>query len=198
MSRVKHRICEVARHQELNIRHSFAIGGSFVGHSSFAELIGHCPREAAMGWGNWTRRRLEVATAREPLGVDLNAGRARAAHGKPGRNKLFFLDDPEPDLPLAISLENRTPEIGRSANAACRKLPHAICVGILPHLGDPREWKSGRHSLTGETATALAVERLQQSCRGHDGMSFALPAYLNFNQVSKFINIAAKAKIKVR
>src|SRR3954462_16038782 len=105
-----------------------------------------------MGWGSWTRKSQDVAVAREPLGVDLNAGRARAAHGRVGRNKLFFLDDAEPDLPLGISLENRTPEIGRVANATCRKLPHVVCAGYLPHLGDNREWKSGRSAVNAEGA----------------------------------------------
>jgi hypothetical protein len=150
-----------------------------------------------MGWGSWSRKQ-EVAVAREPFGVDLNAGRARAAHGRPGRNKLFFLDGSEPDLPLGISLEKRTPEIGRSANAICRKLPHAVCSAYLPHLGDEREWKEGRQTLTAESALAIALDRLRQVCQGHDGLSFALPAYLNFAQVSKFLTLAEKAKIKIR
>ena len=65
-----------------------------------------------MAWVNWTRKSPDASVTREPLGVDLNAGRARAAHGRAGRNKLYPLDDPRPDLALGISLEKRTPEVG--------------------------------------------------------------------------------------
>ena len=94
-----------------------------------------------MGWVNWNRKSTDSAVMRAPLGVDLNAGRARAANGRAVRNKLFPLDEPQPDLPLAISLEKRTPEVGRAAYAVCRKLPHAICAGYLPMLGQAQEWK---------------------------------------------------------
>lgn len=151
-----------------------------------------------MGWGSWSRKSQEVAVAREPLGVELNASRGRAAHGRQGRNKLFFLDDPDPDLSLAIALEKRAPEVGRAATSISRKLPHSICAGYLPYLGDPREWKSGRHTLNAESALALALERLHDVCKGHDGLSFALPAYLNFGQVTRFITLADKTRIKVR
>jgi len=151
-----------------------------------------------MAWVNWSRKAQESDAARGPLGVDLNAGRARAAHGRPGRNKLFLLDDPRPDLPLAISLEKRTPEIGRAALASCRKLPHTICAGYLPFLGQTAEWRAGRQSLTPDGAVALALDRLRNACHGHDGFSFALPTYLSLLQVGRLHALAERAKVKVR
>jgi hypothetical protein len=151
-----------------------------------------------MGWSSWTRKSQEASASREPLGVDLNAGRARAAQGRAGRNKLFPLDDPHPDLPLAISLDKRSPEVGRAALAICRKFPHVVCGEYLPHLGDPREWKSGRHAMNAEAAVSLALFHLARSCHGHDGLAFALPTYLNFPQVSKLSQLIEQSRVKLR
>lgn len=150
-----------------------------------------------MAWVNWTRKPQDASADRGPLGIDLNAGRARAAHGRPGRNKLFPLDDPRPDLLFGISLDKRVPEVGPAAAAVSRKLPHAICTGYLPYLGQPREWKAGRLSLTADAALGLAFERLRSATQGHDGLAFALPTYLTLPQVGKLTGIAEKAKLKV-
>jgi hypothetical protein len=149
-----------------------------------------------MAWVNWTRKPQDASAARGTLGIDLNAGRARAAHGRPGRNKLFPLDDPRPDLAIGISLEKRAPEVGPAAAAVSRKLPHAICTGYLPVVGQTREWKSGRLALTADMAVALAFERLRVATQGHDGVAFALPTYLTLPQVAKLGGIAEKSKLK--
>jgi len=135
---------------------------------------------------------------REPLGIDLNAGRARAAHGRAGRNKLYPLDDPRPDLSLGISLEKRTPEVGPAAAAVSRRLPHVVCAGYLPYLGTGQEWSANRHTLNAESAIALAFDRLRTVCESHDGVAFAMPSYLSLVQVGKLITQAEKAKLKVR
>ena len=62
-----------------------------------------------MAWVNWSRKSQEASATRGPLGVDLNAGRARAAHGRTAKNKLFPLDEPYSDLPLVITLDRRDP-----------------------------------------------------------------------------------------
>ena len=150
-----------------------------------------------MGWVNWNRKSSDSGLMRAPLGVDLNAARARAANGRAVRNKLFPLDDPHSDLPLAITLEKRTPEIGRAAYAICRKLPHAICAGYLPFLGQAQEWKGGRTALTADSALALAFERLRTALQGHEGVSLALPTYLSLQQVGRILAIAERSKLKV-
>jgi hypothetical protein len=151
-----------------------------------------------MAWVNWTRKSPDASAGRAALGVDLNATRARAAHGRAGRNKMFPLADPLTDLLLGISLDKRAPEVGPAAAAISRKLPHAICTGYLPMLGQTQEWKSGRHAMTADTALALALERLRTATNGHDGIGLTLPAYLNLQQVGKLAGLADKAKLKVR
>jgi hypothetical protein len=150
-----------------------------------------------MGWVNWNRKSSDSAVMRAPLGVDLNAGRARAANGRAVRNKLFPLDEPHSDLPLAISLEKRTPDVGRAAYAVCRKLPHAICAGYLPMLGQAQEWKGSRTALSADAALSLALERLRVALQGHEGVSFALPTYLSLQQVGRILAIAERSKLKV-
>src|SRR5262245_1952408 len=107
-----------------------------------------------MAWVNWSRKSQESSSTRGPLGVDLNAGRARAAHGRTSRTKIFPLDGGFTDLPLAITLEKRLPEVGRAAWAMSRKLPHTLCTGYLPYLGQAREWSAGRHTVNADSATA--------------------------------------------
>src|SRR4051812_29517882 len=149
-----------------------------------------------MAWVNWTRKSPDATADRGPLGIGLNATRARAAHGRPGRNKLFPLDDPRPDLAIGISLEKRTPEVGPAAAAVSRKLPHAVCTAYLPQLGQAKEWKAGRLTLTADDALALAFERVRAVTEGHDGVAFALPTYLSLPHVAKLTGLADKARLK--
>lgn len=145
-----------------------------------------------MGWGNWGRK--PVTGNRGPLGVDLNAGRARAAHGRLARNKPVPLDDPHADLSLAIT-GTRRPEVGRAALATCRRFPHLFCTDYLPHLGKPAEKGA---ALPPERAVTAAVERLHAACAGFDPVGIALPAYLTVPQVNQLTALAAKAGLPIR
>ena len=150
-----------------------------------------------MGWGSWSRKPTDAGEPRGPLGVDLNAGRARAAFGRAAKNRPFLLDDPHLDLPLAMALDKRAPVVGRAALAMSRVLPHAMCMGYLPLLGQSHEWRAGRHKLKAEGATIVALDRLRTVCHGHDGVSLALPSYLTLKQVGRLIGLAQQAKLKV-
>jgi hypothetical protein len=132
------------------------------------------------------------------LGIDLNATRARAATGRASRNRIVLLDDPHPDLPLAISLEHRTAEVGRAGLALVRKMPHLTCRNFLPHLGQPQEWKGGRHRLDAVAAATLALEKLLPLCGMYEGIYVALPTYLTVPQVSKLNAAAAKVHFPIR
>ena len=119
-----------------------------------------------MAWGNWSRKAEPAAQA--VVGLDLNAGRARAVYG-PGAGatpRFLALDDPYAELPLTISLEWRTPEVGRAGLALVRRMPHAVCADFLPALGQAREWRAGRNRLDAAAALALVATRLHQPLAG--------------------------------
>ena len=151
-----------------------------------------------MAWVNWTRKTPEGNQDRGSLGADLNAGRVRATYGKASRNKLFLLDDPHTDLPLAINLDKRTPDVGRPALAMSRKLPHAMCVNYLPQLGQQFEWKHARQTHTADSLVSLALERLGKATVHNSGLSLALPSYLSVAQVTRLMMLAEKIKLRIR
>ena len=151
-----------------------------------------------MAW-NWSRKTTEDANrVRGSLGLDLNASRVRAATGKSARNRPFLLDDPHLDLPLAISMEKRTLEIGRPATALIRRLPHLVCTGYLPLLGQSREWQAGRHRLDPASALAFTFEKLRNSCSTYESIFLGLPSYLTHPQIAKLIAIAASNQFPVK
>ena len=81
------------------------------------------------------------------IGLDLNATRARAIQGEHhGSGPLIPLglplDGNERELPLALSLEERHPQVGRAGAGLCRRSPHLACLDFLPYLGDDRTWNS--------------------------------------------------------
>ena len=150
-----------------------------------------------MAWVSWTRRGAEPAADHGPLGLDVNAGRVRGALGRASRGRAVPLDDAGPDLPLALALDRRPPELGRAALKACRKVPHLVGLAWLPHLGQPTVWKAGRTDITAADALALACDRLKAAAADHDGTTLALPPYLTPSQVNLVVQIAAKAKLRL-
>ncbi len=149
-----------------------------------------------MGW--WRNRSANGTPHQDNLGIDLNASRARAATGRGSRNRILLLDDPHPDLPLAISLEKRSPEMGRAGLALVRRLPHLTCTNHLPFLGQPQEWKGGRHKLDAVAAAGLLLEKLRPLCHSYENIHFALPAYLRLPQVAKLTALAAQFRFPLR
>lgn len=145
-----------------------------------------------MGWANWGRK--PVAGNRGPLGVDLNAGRARAAHGRAARNKPVLLDEPHADLCLAV-MGSRRIEVGRASLATCRRFPHLVSTDYLPHLGKPAEKGA---ALPPDRAVSAALDHLQMACAGFDPVGLALPAYLTIPQVNQLTALATKAGLPVR
>jgi len=150
-----------------------------------------------MAW-NWSRKTPAANEDRGALGVDLNAGRARATYGRASRNKLFLLDDPHTDLPLAVSLDKRTPDVGRAALSVCRTLPHTMAVNYLPQLGQVFEWKHAKHAVTADGLVTLALEKLGQATSSNSGLSLALPPYLSVPQVTRLLTIAEKQKLRIK
>src|SRR5579885_3527270 len=98
------------------------------------------------------------------IGLDLNAGRARAVQAAPGRVTELVPLAGEAELPLALSLEGRSPEVGRAGLGLIRRAPHLACANFLPCLGERHEWSAGRHRLDAAQALALVLDRLRPAC----------------------------------
>jgi len=106
-----------------------------------------------------------------------------------------MLDGKERDLPLAVSLEKRRPQVGRAGRDLCRRLPHLVCRDFLAALGDSRPLQAGRHRLDAARAMTLVLDRLRPACSGVRGLGVALPAYLNREQAELFSTLLAKARL---
>lgn len=133
------------------------------------------------------------------IGLDLNATRARAIQGENhGSGPHVPLGLPlagnERELPLALSLEERLPRVGRAGAGLCRRSPHLACVDFLPYLGADRLWKGGRHRLDAVAAFALVCEHLQRWIGRAEGVTVALPAYLSAAQAALLANVAGRAR----
>jgi hypothetical protein len=129
------------------------------------------------------------------VGLDLDATRARAVAGPaPSAATVLRLGEPHGELPLAISLEGRQPQVGRAALGLCRRLPDCACLDFLPHLGGPRRWIAGRHRLDAAGALGLTFEQLTRGFGKVQGVMAALPAYLAEDQVGLLTQRAEKAR----
>ena len=133
------------------------------------------------------------------IGLDLNATRGRAIQGEhhdsgPHIPLGLPLDGNERELPLAVSLEERQPQVGRAGAGLCRRSPHLACLDFLPYLGDDRTWTSDRHRLDAAAAFALVCEHLQRRLGRADGVTAALPAYLSAAQAVLLANVAGRAR----
>lgn len=148
-----------------------------------------------MAWGTWPRKHsVEAGTA--VAGLDINATRARGAitaAGAPARPLL--LADPDEELPLSISLEGRTLQVGPAALAFRRAAPHQLCAGFLPFLGQPRVWTAGRHKMDAATALGHVATTLKAGLSEVGGVEVCLPAYLTASQTKLVRSAMESAKI---
>lgn len=129
------------------------------------------------------------------LCLDLNAGRARALCGPTGSPRPVMLDDRGRDLPLALSLEGRHPEVGQAGADLCRRLPHLACVDFLTQLGKAKTWTCGRHKLTAAKALGLVLERVRPLCAGVKGVVLVLPPYLTRTQVGQVAEVVGEVRL---
>lgn len=128
------------------------------------------------------------------IGLDLDATRARAVRGPAGQvpQELPLAPD-EPDLPLALNLEGRRPQVGRAGRALCRQAPHLICENFLAALGTNSQWLHGRHRLDADKALGLVFSYLSDYCRG--GIGLTLPGYVSGRQAVQVQQAARKARL---
>lgn len=146
----------------------------------------------------WTRKPAPVHDRARAVGIDLTASRARAeAVGE--KSRALVLDAPDEELALFVAGDRRSPEVGRAGFGQCRKLPHLVCSNFLPAIGQAREWKLGRHTLTAETALGLTFDKLRPLVTGEsDAVAAALPAYLTPSQVTRIGAAAVRSKLALK
>jgi len=149
----------------------------------------------------WTRKSSPDAPAdrNKLLGLDLTASRARAVAVTGGHSRALEWEPGRHDLMMFLGLERRTPELGRSGYAICRKHPHLVCTNFLPCLGMAREWRGSRLTLSPETALTATFEAMRAPIVAEaDGFAMVLPSYLTASQVKTVNELATKAKLPLR
>jgi hypothetical protein len=153
-----------------------------------------------MGWVNWTRKAVEpFGSSAAALGFDLNSTRLRAMSAEAGRPpRPVVLDEPLDDLPLAVSLESRAPEVGRAALGLERRTPHLAAFDFLNDINVPRKWEAGRHALTASELLTLVIARLRPVVPRSDNTTLALPVYLTPAKVTALVHVMDRAKLPVR
>ena len=62
------------------------------------------------------------------------------------------LEPPNLELPLAISLEHASPDIGTAAVRQCRSSGHLVCQAYLPHLADRLDYEAHLQEIAGQTS----------------------------------------------
>jgi hypothetical protein len=129
------------------------------------------------------------------VGLDLDATRARAVSGPVGPPPApLRLGGACGDLPVAVCLEGRHPQVGAAATGLCRRLPDFACLDFLPHLGGPRVWSGGRHCLDADRAAGLVLDHLGRGFGRAEGVAAALPAYLSQQQCELLAHLAEMAR----
>lgn len=130
------------------------------------------------------------------VGLDFNATRLYAVAGAPGAApRPLILEGDQPTLPVALSLEHRQPQVGLAGVNLCRRLPHLSCINMPAWLGEPREWRAGRHRLDAAKALALVFDRLQPPLAGCKGCVTVVPDYLNPTQIGLLLPLLERTKV---
>jgi hypothetical protein len=146
----------------------------------------------------WSRKSAPVHDRCRVVGIDLTASRARAV-GLGGKARPLVLDEPDTELLLYVSGERRALEVGRAGFCVCRRMPHLVCSGFLPALGQAREWRIGRHALLAEVALGLAYDKIRGPVTAEtDAVALALPVYLGPAQVTRAVVTAGRSKLPLK
>lgn len=147
----------------------------------------------------WSKKSKPIHEKTRAVGIDLTSSRARAVAVAADVHRPLALDTLAEDLLMFIALDRRAPEVGHLGYAHCRKTPHAVCSNFLPMIGQSREWKCGRNTLTAESALELALIKLRDSVAAEsEATVLALPAYLSPAQIGKLVASTAKVKFPIK
>lgn len=127
------------------------------------------------------------------VGLDVNATRARAVSGPASQNvALLRLDSDQVELPLALSLEGKQPQVGRAGFALSRARPHLACLDFLPHLGSDKVWNGGLHRVPADRACELTFQAMAKVLGRSAGLSCVLPAYLHERQIEHLYRLSER------
>lgn len=130
--------------------------------------------------------------------LDLNADRVWALSGSGGQGPhVERIEGEHSELPLVLSLEGRSVEVGQAGARLVRKSPHLVCAGFLPRLGQNCEWQHGRHRLGPNGALKHVFARLAAALPNRKAMAMALPAYLANPQVNLLVQTAREAGLPI-
>src|SRR5262245_11019097 len=153
-----------------------------------------------MGWVSWKRKStVNASNESSILGLDLNASRARGIGcGMSRPPRTIPLDDPHEELPLAVSLEKSTPEVGRAALSLVRKLPHLACLDYLNDLGSLREFKHGRYTISAAGLLDLVLRRIRAASPNPEHVTLTLPVHLTNAQAAILNQLLERAKLPCR
>ncbi len=118
------------------------------------------------------------------LGVELNSSLLRAVAVGNQRVRNVSLDAPHDVLPLFVTMDRRTPDVGHAGLAACRVSPHSVCSNFLGVLGQPQEWRGAKLTLNPESAMAVVMHKAAALLSAEsDAAALVLPSYLTPSQV---------------
>jgi hypothetical protein len=140
------------------------------------------------------------------VGIDLNATRALAVAG-PSLHEFgqIQLDAPYDDLPLALSLEDRTPRVGHAGLALARLRPHSCCCDFLSYLGTDKIWSSNHHHLDADQALTLVFRHLANVLSGlgwtqpssTGGLALSLPGWMDPTHVTHLTRLAIDSRLPI-
>jgi hypothetical protein len=130
--------------------------------------------------------------------LDLNADRIWALSGSGVQAPLVDrIEGEHAELPLVLSLESRSVEVGRAGARLLRRSPHQVCAGFLPRLGQNCEWRHGRHRLGPNQSLRHVFTRLAAALPGRQAMAIALPPYLANPQVNLLVQTARETGLPI-
>ncbi|NBO90871.1 MAG: FHA domain-containing protein [Planctomycetia bacterium] len=138
------------------------------------------------------------------IGLDLNASRLRAVGAdwlghrwmdQPKVPLRLALERDRAELPVAISLAGRTPEVGTAGVKLTRLRPHATCTDFLPHLGSDRTWDHHAIKVNADEALGYVFATVAQTLGRVSGLVLCVPAYLCMAQVLAVRKVAEVASL---
>lgn len=148
-----------------------------------------------MVWGRAARKSSDGDAV---VGLDLNAGRARAVSGSPPLPpRSARLDAQHDELALSLALDQKSPRVGAAGHIHRRSAPHLLCERYLPLLGEPRSWAHGRLWIDPAGALTIAAASLRDHIPDAKTVYLTLPAYLSTAQAKLARGALEGAKLPV-